>query len=329
MKIYFSVPYSVDLTNEKAWDPLDERKTVYFVSRLHFMIESVQCNEPHKIGEKIAVFQAPKDTSQEQVKTVTFDRENIKIVESIHKSLWESKQVAKFASQIASKLKFAKLAEISSYIKGEMISELKQSFSDSFKVEETSIVRESTTFEIKNTLGPSIDKPVVAVPVYQRCAFNIYLAYIDYILVIYQKKFFGLRKFRRSHPRVVGLKHKNRIRLGLSLSRALYWKHLEQSSKLVYEKDYKLQVEDPDEIIIVPFERKVPRAVNFPNVPTLYQITRVAFPKKWKHRNDKDWTEEELMQIEYEEAIDTPWWYRHGPGRISIKKKHNMRKKAD
>lgn len=68
MKRYFSVPYSVDLTNEKAWDPLDDRKTVYFVSRLHFMIESVQLNEPHKIGEKIAVFQAPKDTSQEQVK---------------------------------------------------------------------------------------------------------------------------------------------------------------------------------------------------------------------------------------------------------------------
>jgi hypothetical protein len=198
MKIYFSVPYSVDLTNEKAWDHLDEKKTVYFVSRLHFMIESLQLDEPHRIGEKIAVFQAPKDTSQEQVKTVTFNRENINIIESIHKSLWESKQVSKFAGQICSKLKVAKLAEISSYIKVELISELKQSFSDSFRVEETSIVRESTTFEIKNTLGSSIVKPIVAVPVYQRCAFDIYLAYIDYVLVVYQKKFFGLRKIRHS-----------------------------------------------------------------------------------------------------------------------------------
>jgi hypothetical protein len=98
---------------------------------------------------------------------------------------------------------------------------------------------------------------------------------------------------------------------------------LEQSSKLVYEEDYQIQVKDPDEITIALFERRVPRAVNFPNVPTLYQITRATFPKKWKNRRDRDWTEEELMQIEYEEAKDTPWWYRHGPGRISLKRKHN------
>ena len=90
--------------------------------------------------------------------------------------------------------------------------------------------------------------------------------------------------------------------------------------KLVYEEDYKLQVENPDEITIVPFDRKEPRAVNFPKVPTLYQITRAAFPKKWKDRNDKNWTEEELLQIEYEEAKDTPWWYRYGPGRISLRR---------
>lgn len=321
MKYYLSVPYSVDLTNEKAWDSLNDKNTVFFMSRFHFMIEPVQLNEKHRVGEKIAIFQTPKGASQEQVETVSFNRENIKVVDSIHKSLWEGKHVAKLATQIASKLKIMMLGELSTAIKGELISEFKESFSTSFRVAETSIVRESVTYKIKNSMGPSIDKPIVAVPVYQRCAFDIYFAYIDYILVIYQKKFFGLRKLRKSHPSVVDNKHRNRIRFGVPLARALYWKHLEGSSKLINEDDYEIEVTDPDDVEIVPFDRIVPRVVNFPNVPTLYQIARAAFPQKWKDRKIDNWTEEKLMELEYEEAKGSPWWYRCGPGRISNKKR--------
>ena len=327
-KQYLSIPFAVDLTEEKAWDKLNNKNTRFFVTRFHFLIESVQLNEPHCIGEKLAVFETPQDASQEYVNTVTFGREDVNIISSIKNSLYENKLVAGLATECAAKVKTSGIGEISNSLKMKLNTEFKNSFSQSYRVEENSKVRQNVSFEIKNIFGPSISNPLVAVPVFQRCAFNMYLAYIDYLLVDYRKKYFGLRQIRKNHPKVIGIEHPNRMRFGVPIARALYWKHLTGSSKFVYENEYTLEVSDPDEIEIVPFERQN-RVVEFPNVPTLYQITRAAFPRKWIKRKG-DWTEEELIAIECKEAHDSPWWYRHGPGRVSLKNRsHNKTNSAD
>jgi hypothetical protein len=77
---------------------------------------------------------------------------------------------------------------------------------------------------------------------------------------------------------------------------------------MMYEDEYVREVEDPDEITVIRAKRTKRRAVEFPKtVPTLYQIARATFPEKWIKRKG-EWSEEDLMQIELEDARRSPFW---------------------
>ena len=313
-KKYISIPYAVELTDEKIWDHLDDKDRQFFILRFHFMLESIMTDEPHCNGEKMAVFDN-RFGSQEYVSSLEIEKEDIDLVESVNNSLLESKALTKLASNIAGSASAGGMASLKASINSSIKTELKESFSINYKVNESHKVRKKVTYTIKNNLGPTATTPVVAVPVYQRCACDIYLACIDWLMVDYQKQFFGLRKKLRKKPVIVEPnKHPNRCLYGMPLATAYFWRHLPLSSKLIPENEYTCKVQDADEIEISGPRQDRKRVVEFPKVPTLYQIANATFPLKWVKRKG-DWTEEELMEIEIEESKGTPWWYRHGPGR--------------
>jgi hypothetical protein len=98
----------------------------------------------------------------------------------------------------------------------------------------------------------------------------------------------------------------------------LYWQLVPKSSCFLLETEHRNSVGSPTEVAVGPPQDEHAKKVEFPKVPTLYQIARVAFPRKWIWRKseDKQWTEEELMAIELEEVRGKPgWWTAHGPGR--------------
>jgi len=47
--------------------------------------------------------------------------------------------------------------------------------------------------------------------------------------------------------------------------------------------------------------------------PTLYTLSKIAFPLHWIDRKGP-WTREELEKIELKEANGSAWWYQYGPG---------------
>jgi hypothetical protein len=51
--------------------------------------------------------------------------------------------------------------------------------------------------------------------------------------------------------------------------------------------------------------------------PSLYQLSRVAFPYRWVDMPSTDLSKEQLMKIELGEAETTGWWFHHGPGKAT------------
>ena len=87
----------------------------------------------------------------------------------------------------------------------------------------------------------------------------------------------------------------------------------------MYEREFlenqSSKVSDPSEITLEQPESKAPRFVEFPRVPTLYQIANAAFPYKWiwRRSDDHSWTEEELKNIELDEVkgLRSGWYNRY------------------
>jgi hypothetical protein len=147
---------------------------------------------------------------------------------------------------------------------------------------------------------------------------RIHLTHIDYLRVHYKRSPFGLRKKAMNFPPVFNFqRHSNRIEIGVHFANALYWKLLPKSSCFLSESAHCNDVDSPTEVVVCQPTTSKPKKFDFPKVPTLYQISKAAFPKKWIWRKaiNKEWTEAELMALELDEVRQKPggWFERYGP----------------
>jgi hypothetical protein len=60
------IPFAVDLTHENAWLQNNGEKYVYFVARLHLLVESSQYGNQTYPGEILAVYQTTRNRRPEQ-----------------------------------------------------------------------------------------------------------------------------------------------------------------------------------------------------------------------------------------------------------------------
>ncbi|MCG9699514.1 hypothetical protein L1D19_05130 [Vibrio natriegens] len=316
-RIQLSVPFSVDLTEERAWEALNEKRTSFGIVRCHFQLNERILNEPHQVGEALAVYKSPKGVGSQHVISSSFELEEVKQIGSIEKFLIESESTAKFASELVSKLGFKKDISISGKVKSELSEKLKESVSSSLEVSESQKVRETTTFEITNTIDPEVTEPIVAVPVFKRKSFDLLLGHVDFLRVDYEREMLGLRRKSRKYPKIIDFNnHPNRVEFGIPLATIKFWEFLPQSSVLMLENDHTVQVENSEQLTVEPPICNKRKYVKFPDVPTLYQIANAAFPLKWILRKSSDncWTEEMLKRIELDEVknANNGWWRKHG-----------------
>lgn len=311
-----SIPFAVDLTQESAWEKLNTRGSSFGILRCHFQLNERIVNEPHKVGNSLAVYKSPKGVGSQHVISSSFELEAIKEEKSIHRFLEEHETVAVFAAELAAKLGFSK-NEISSSVKSELTNRLKSEISSTHELFESSKVRETVAFEITNTIDPNITDPIVAVPAYKLKSYDLLLAYVDFLRVDYERSAFGLRKKSKKYPTITDFNnHPNKIEFGVPLATIYYWEFLPKSSVLMLEKNHQVEVGDSEEITIASPRCEKKKYVKFPDVPTLYQVANAAFPLKWIFRKpeNKQWSEEDLKRIELEEvkSHSNGWWSRYG-----------------
>lgn len=295
---------ALELTSESSWEEIDTKQTKFGVIRFHFRLDDVPLGEPHKVGDYIGVYQKPKDAQLRIVKSEKTELERIEFHKSIENHLIYSEHIAELANEFVVKNKLSNLLRFDVSIKTKIIQKLSATYASTVELSTSEKITKTETIEIENELGSTIDETIVSVPVYKRRATDITLVFIDYLTVDYAPSIFGLRRRAKKRPQVTHpKKHPNRIPFGTPVGRAYYWQLLPTSSKFIPEREHKIEVINPLQVIIESPHDITPRSTHFPKVPTLYQIASVAFPKKWIFRKPKnrEWTEDQLKAIELEE----------------------------
>lgn len=308
-----TIPVSVGLADEESWEKLDDKNTSFFVIRFHFQLNERILNEYHKVGDWIGLYQSTKGMSAQHVKSETTEVEKVVSKKSIEKHFLENEVLSEIAADLVKKFELPKILKIGGSIKGTISEKMKQHYSSGQEVLNSHKVTKKTSLEITNFYPSEETEAIVSVPVYRRRSVDILISYIDYLKVEYKRTPFGLRKKSKKIPSVDRSgKHRNIYRLGLPIATAYYWELQSKASKFMYEKDHKVEVEDPSQITICEPACSKEKVVEFPEVPTLYQIATAAFPYKWIWRKsvNQSWTEEELKKIELDEVKNQKnGWY--------------------
>ena len=316
---YLTIPFAIELTDESSWEPLDQGYTSFGIVRFHFRLDDTYLGEPHKVGDPIGVYQKPNGVTTKHVKSDTTEIEQVVSAKSIEHHLLQNEVMAEIASDLTAKGGLKSLLTLDLTLKSKISQKLSSSFAVGIELSSSEKVTRTETLIIENQIAPEIEESIVSVPVYKRRAIDITLGYIDYLRVDYTRSVFGLRKKARKYPSVKHPHyHPNRLKFGVPIATAYYWELLHKSSKFMFERLHKLEVSDPLQITICEPRSNKEKYVDFPKVPTLYQIANVAFPKKWIWRRSQkqNWTEDELKNIEFQEVLEKPgWWQLYGRGR--------------
>jgi len=316
-RISFSIPFSVDLTREKAWEKLNKKESSFGIVRCHFQLREVILNEEHKVGEALAVYKSPKGVGSQHVISTSFELEKVNQKRTIEEFLKEHESTAELAAQIASESEFMEY-KISAQLKSKVTEKLKDRLSGSQEEFESKVIKEKVSFEITNTIDPDITQPIVAVPAFKRKAYDLILGHVDYLRVDYVRSSMGLRKKAVKKPKIIDFKkHPNRLEFGIPVARIFYWDFMPKSSVLMLEKEHVVEVENSEQVSVEKPSCQRKMFVEFPDVPTLYQIANATFPLKWILRKpeSKEWTEEQLKAIEIKEVKESPkkgWWATYG-----------------
>lgn len=306
-----SIPFSVALTSEDAWNKDPERKYCYHIIRSHFLLRQRNIEEPVRRGHRIAVFENHKNFKQEIVQKITCEHKHVRFKKSISEIFQQEDFFHEYGAILATELSNSGLGKINSEIKEKSQHHLKEAFKSSFTLQDAYTKKVEETYELKYQVDPLLDETLVAVAMYEKCAYDLYLTWTDYLEVRYVRNLYGVRKKRLKRPKVTSPRHPNWICHNTPLATIKYWKPLFKSSVVIREKDYVNQVGNPLDIEICPPEYFIKHYAPKPDVPSLYQISNIAFPLKWIHR-EGDWTEEDLKKIEHEERDQAIWCWQTG-----------------
>lgn len=288
MNRFITFPDPGRLMKKDGWakDPSSDHR--YLAVRFHFLLRGpFQLDEPVRRGEVIGASTPLRGVSEKQIFTTEYEVTSLQVNELVKEALQESESIQAFEAALSASIGSDLMGKISSEVKASASRRLLESFKDTFKVTASEAHREKKSVTREYLIDPTQfeqDATLVFVKAYKAFAYKLYLQFIDTLVVEYYSSPLSLRLKRRKLPTVTGARHPNILRFGLSLCSIRYWKEIPQSSLLIEEKNYKNEVEDPDEIIVEPLldVKRYPSGP-MPPRPTLYQLAEGAFPATiWK-----------------------------------------------
>jgi hypothetical protein len=307
------IPANEDLTEEAGWTKLD--KYLYFAVRYHLLADDGQTGD-FRLGEVLRSFRTTDFTETEIVKTFEVEVNMADLQETTCSILLDQQLSEKVTGTIRGAAKNP-FYELTADIGAALERSIRSSVQQSIKVNRSVSTRRKESFSVTQRVKPGSRDLQLAVAGYRKYTRKVFLHYIDYLFVEYQVSSLGLRRRKRNLPRPDGRLHQNRILINTPLFQMSYWQLETESSLLYTEEEYqqapkllhpgRVSLEALDEEIHFPLPRRLYR-------PTLYKLSKIAFPVRWVDRKGP-WTREDLERIELDEAEGSAWWFQHGPGR--------------
>ena len=316
---YFDIPYYKRLTSQNGWEQKDSLGTHYHVARAFFRLNIYQQPGPCKIGKKFEVSGHAHGMTTERVKIVEMETDIFNEIKSIEESIIETECILKVLSELTTVFGKGNILTKGGKVRSDFNLKTKHIFKNDFHITKTIRTRKCVRYEFKDTLPADFDDRVCGVEAYQECRADLYLILIDFLNIKYERKMFGLRKKIRKYPFPINRNgtHPNIIKIGAPIASFKFYQLLPNSSLIIKDSEYRPEVTDDAMLEIIPCDSKLKDRPYWgvPRHPSLYQLARVAFPKKWINTKHQNFTKEELMEIELGEAEESAWWFLHGPGR--------------
>lgn len=327
MDIKMRIPVSVDLTKEEGWSQDIQDKYRYFIGRLYVHIEQYQDEEnPINFGEIITPYRTTDHSEAGQTITIEHKYTKIHIEETTRTVFLENEFTSNLAAEIGASIEFPfnqTTSTLASKLSAGFQEKIKSSVTRSFSNTTTISSEVSTKVELYQKIEKNAKELHLAIAGYKKYRWEVYLHYIDYLLVEYRPTTWGLRKKKTNWPRPVGSEHVNRIKMNLPLFKITFWEFDPRASLIYTESEYKQltnKIKNPDRVITEKLETTIDLPLPAkPEKPTLYTLSNIAFPLRWVDRKGP-WTKEDLMKLEMKEAVGSAWWFQYGPGRKSSKK---------
>ncbi|HLN97107.1 MAG TPA: hypothetical protein VK208_01360 [Pyrinomonadaceae bacterium] len=282
--ITFSIPYVTELEQEAGWERLPGAHHMYRVIRCHYWLRDRQV-KPACTGEVVDALSSVAGIKEKYTDTVEVEHTTQRCDQAVWESLRTEESMLKFASELSAGIGSDALGKLGANVKNEAQVTLQNSFRNTFQVQVSEGFREKRTTTKEYSIDPRKfrkDEKVVLATAYNRRAYDLYLLFVDYLTIKYERPPWALKQKRSKLPEIVGGKHLNVVRCDLPLSTILFWQQLPNTVLPFYETDYKLEVEDPFEIQVENYSGGRTPYVP-PNVkPTLYEISNKPFPlKRW------------------------------------------------
>jgi hypothetical protein len=275
---YISIPHEVDLKNQSEWTNNAEYE--YFAYRDHWLVKPRQLNDTAKTGEKISVFKSDRSTGrvfeggEEDEWTVT------EVEESVKEILVEDELKSTITTELLAEINALSVGKLSSTLKSSLEARWKSSTGLKSTSGKTITKTRKVNFNWKFPIPDKSSDTWVAAAMYQKYAYDVYLAYVDYLFIRYDRpSLFSLRKERFKYPDGNRKKHINWIRVHQARASIEFW-NLLVGPAVVTEHHYLQEVADPYELTVRPLSGPLTQT-DKPKVPTLYDISNSAFPLKW------------------------------------------------
>jgi hypothetical protein len=283
-RFWINLPHEVHVKNPQAWIQSGEEE--YFLYRTHWYIKARQLCEPAKIGEKISIFESPAGEGRKWSGSHEVEWEVVDTTESIRQMLRQEDSKSAIETELQGEISAFSLAKTASKLKGTLERDLRTSLTETSKTTRTITNSTKTTFSWEFPIPVRSSDRWVAASVYQRWAYDIYLAWVDYLIVRYDRPgLFGIRteRFKYPQPPQGGQKAQNWIEIGLPRFTLLFWELMPSSTSIKTESEYVQELTDPFDVEIVPLLGPLSRT-DKPVVPSLYSLSNSCFP--FRHKKD-------------------------------------------
>jgi hypothetical protein len=235
-----------------------------------------------KVGEKVSTFDSPAGPGRKWTGSVKLGWSTADVIESITQILREEDVKSSIESELQGKIGVLPIAEISAKLKSSLEQNLRRSVTGTTRTTRTQTISEEITFSWEFPIPQESSDRWVAASVYQRFAYDVYLAWADYLIVRYDQPSLFRRRRERSKfppPPQGGQRPMNWIEIGKPKFSLLFWELMPTSISIKTEAEYIQELTDPMEVEITDLLASLSR-IDRPKVESLYSLSNYSFPPK-------------------------------------------------
>src|SRR5712671_7133354 len=166
-------------------------------------------------------------------------------------------------------------------------------------------MRRNVKFECTYPIPDDSADKWCATTMYKRFSYDVYLAWVDYLFVRYERpSLFQRAQVRSKYPELAGDRALNWVKIHQPSLSVTFWKLVRGGTTISKEQDYVQEVEDAYEVSIQPLDRPLSHS-NRPRVASLYKLSNDAFPPRWTKamRSEKDEEDDQATQASMRKEI--------------------------